>query len=219
MTWNVPFESKTSRLCMVSVPATSMTPVHCPWDGIWRLSATLSVTLDGLSSVSLCLCVCHFDAHMVFFIALPSITVCMRTLSPFGTCSCTHLRYTWLRLSVVVVVWWSIASRRLAMGAGYEAISSCSVRRTDLEKKGVVSLFPGFPSWSFPLTASGCPFGPSSSSLKVASLGAGGPSSMLAAPPCFPGRALLALVVLGMLRIRPCVGQSNGWGPSSVGLV
>src|SRR6266481_890717 len=102
MTWNVPFESKTSRLCVVSMPATSMTLVHCPWDGIWRLSATLSVTLDRLSSVSLCLCVCHFDAHMVFFIALPSITVCMHTLSPFGPCSCTHLQYTWLHLSQTV---------------------------------------------------------------------------------------------------------------------
>ncbi len=183
-----------------------MTPVHCPWDSIWQLSATLSVTLDGLSSVSLCLCVCHFDAHMVFFIAPLSITACMHTLSPFGPCSCTHLRYTQLRLSVVAVVWWSIASRRSAMGAGYKAISSCSVCRTDLEKKGVISLFPGFPSWSFPLTASGCPFGPSSSSLEVTSLGAGGLSSMLAAPPHFPGRALLALVVLGMLCIRPRVG-------------
>src|SRR6266481_5011030 len=100
MTWNVPFESKTSRLCVVSVPATSMTPVHCPWDGIWWLSATLSVTLDGLSSVSLCLCMCHFDAHMVFFIAPLSITACMHTLSPFGPCSCTHLRYTQLPLGV-----------------------------------------------------------------------------------------------------------------------
>src|SRR6266481_6164709 len=142
MTWKVPFESNTLSVCAVAVPATSTIPDHLPFEGIQWLSTTLRVTSEGLSPASLCFCVRHFDAHIMFLIAPPSITACTRTFSPFGPCRCIHLWYTWLCLSLSVGSWSSTVFRQSVIGAGYDAMSSCSVRMTDLEKKDIMPLFP-----------------------------------------------------------------------------
>src|SRR6266481_6751409 len=104
-----------------------MVPVHVPSDAIQWLSATLSVTLDGFSSVSRCFCARHFDVHMVSFIAPPSTTACTRTLLPCGPCRCTHLRYTRLHLVVFVCFLSLIDSKASSRGGMYNAILSYSV--------------------------------------------------------------------------------------------
>src|SRR6266481_9448229 len=119
-----------------------MVPVHVPSDAIQWLSATLSVTLDGFSSVSRCFCASHFDVHMVFFIVPPSTTACTRTLSPCGPCRCTHLRYTRLHLVVFVCFLSLIVSKASGRGAVYNANLSCSVHKTASEKNDITLLCP-----------------------------------------------------------------------------
>ena len=181
-----------------------MVPVHVPSDAIWWLSATLSVTLDGFSSISRCFCACHFDVHMVFFIVLPSTTACTRTLSPCGPCRCTHLWYTQLRLVVFICFLSLIVSKASGRGAVYNAILSCSVCKTALEKNDITLLCP-CPSL-FLLMFMGL-FG------HVSLLGAGHLSSMQLAPPHFPVRHLLTQFALHMLRIP----RHAEWMPHSVG--
>src|SRR6266481_1228239 len=134
MIWKVPCKLNTSKLCIASMPATSMMPVHHPSDSMWWLSAMQRVVLDGLNGARQCFCVCHFFVQMVFLMAPPSITACIRIFSPFGPRKCIHLRYTWVCLLVSPYSCPSTARSRLVMGSGYAATLSCCVHRTVSEK-------------------------------------------------------------------------------------
>src|SRR6266481_5488567 len=120
--------------------------------------------------------------HMVFFIVPLSTTACTWTLSPCGPCRCTHLWYTQLRLVVFICFLSLIVSKASGRGAVYNAILSCSVRKTASEKNDItlLCLCPSlFPStfvrlfWHVSLSGASCL------------------SSMQSAPLHFPVRHLL----------------------------
>src|SRR6266481_5534209 len=112
MTLKVLLESKTSKLWVTCVSATSTMPVHLPSNVILWLSAMLRITSDGSNGVSWSLCLFHFDMHSVLSMAMPSITACICTFSPRGPQRCTHLQYVFAFGQSVAFACLFIASRR-----------------------------------------------------------------------------------------------------------
>src|SRR6266481_7718371 len=119
MTSKALLESKTSKLWVTCVSATSTMPVHLPSNTILWLSVTLRITSDGSNGVSRSLCLFHFDVHSILSMVLPSITACICTFSPCGPRRCTHLRYVFAFGQSVAFACLFIASRRPVTGRAY----------------------------------------------------------------------------------------------------